>query len=187
MTDSVLERTRTGGDIVLGALLVLGGLVVLGHAALATAVSILFLGWMLLIFGVVGLVGSLFRIGKGGFWASALTGGLLTVLGLVMLRNVGAAAVTLTLVAGALFLAGGITRLVVAAEQPELRGVLIFSGVVSTLLGVLVLFNLFTASFTLLGVLMGVEMLADGIAMMVMGRVRLVPGAMAGTPHGAHA
>lgn len=187
MTDSILERTRTGGDILLGALLVLGGLVVLGHATLATAVSILFLGWMLLIFGVVGLVGALFRIGKGGFWASALTGGLLSVLGLVMLRNVGAAAVTLTLVAGALFLAGGITRLVVAAEQHELRGVLIFSGVVSTLLGLLVLFNLFTASFTLLGVLMGVEMLSDGVAMMVMGRVRMVPGAMTGTPRGAHA
>ena len=48
------------------------------------------------LFGAVGLVGALFRIGKGGFWSSALTGGLLTVLGVVFLRNVGAAVVTLT-------------------------------------------------------------------------------------------
>lgn len=182
MSESVLARSRTGWDIAIGALLVIGGLIVLGHAVLATVVSILFLGWMLVLFGVVGLVGSLFRIGKGGFWTSALTGALLTVLGVVMLRNVGAAAVTLTLVAGAIFLTSGIVRLVAAGGLPEYRIGLILSGAVSTVLGLLVLFNLFEASFVLLGVYLGVEMLADGIAMMLVGRVRLVP-AYGGTQH----
>src|SRR5512144_1973802 len=104
MTESMLVRTRTGWDIAIGALLIIGGLIVLGNAAFATTVSVLFLGWMLLLFGVLGLVGALFRIGKGGFWASALTGGLLTVLGLFFLNNTEVAAVTLTLVAGAIFL-----------------------------------------------------------------------------------
>ncbi|HEX6248295.1 MAG TPA: DUF308 domain-containing protein [Nocardioidaceae bacterium] len=175
MTESVLERSRTGWDIALGALLVVGGLIILGHAVIATTVSVLFLGWMLLLFGIVGLLGSLFRIGKGGFWASALTGGLLTVLGLVFLRNVEAAAVTLTLVAGSLFLVGGITRLVASATQPEFRVALIVSGVVSTALGLIVLFNLFSASFVLLGVLLGVETIMDGIALMLMGRIHAVP------------
>ena len=73
MSDSVLARSRTGWDIALGAVLVVGGLIVLGHAVIATTVSVLFVGWMLVLFGVVGLLGSLFRIGKGGFWTSALT------------------------------------------------------------------------------------------------------------------
>jgi uncharacterized membrane protein HdeD (DUF308 family) len=182
MTESLLERSRSGWDIALGALLVLGGLVILGHAVLATAVSVLFLGWTLLLFGVVGLLGSLFRIGKGGFWASALTGGLLAVLGLVFLRNPGAAAVTLTLVAGSMFLVGGITRLAASATQPEFRVALVVSGVVSTALGLIVLFHLFTASFLLLGVLLGVETLMDGIAIMLMGRVHVVPGTSAQPP-----
>jgi uncharacterized membrane protein HdeD (DUF308 family) len=175
MTESLFVRSRTGWDIAVGALLVIGGLIVLGNAAFATTVSVLFLGWMLLLFGVVGLIGALFRIGKGGFWASALTGGLLTVLGLVFLRNTEVAAVTLTLVAGTVFLVGGITRLVAAGGQPEYRVPLIFSGIVSAVLGLIVLFNLFTASFVLLGVLLGVEMLADGLAMMLIGRIHVSP------------
>lgn len=174
MSVSVLERTRTGWDIALGALLVIGGLVILGHAYWATTVSVLFLGWMFLLFGIVGLIGSLWRIGKGGFWATALTGGLLAVLGAVLLRYPEAGAVTLTLVAGAVFLTGGIVRLVAAGGMPEYRVALIISGVVSAALGLLVLFNLFDASLVLLGVLLGVEMLVDGISMMLMGRVRVV-------------
>ncbi|HLN78186.1 MAG TPA: DUF308 domain-containing protein [Nocardioidaceae bacterium] len=181
MTESMLVRTRTGWDIAIGALLIIGGLIVLGNAAFATTVSVLFLGWMLLLFGVLGLVGALFRIGKGGFWASALTGGLLTVLGLFLLNNTEVAAVTLTLVAGAVFLTGGIVRLVAAGGQPEYRVALIFSGIVSAALGLIVLFNLFDASFVLLGVLLGVEMLADGVAMIAIGRVRVVPEVTAGT------
>lgn len=171
------ERRRTGADIVVGALLALGGLVVLGHAVIATTVSVLFVGWMLLLFGAVGIGGALFRIGKSGFWASALTGSLLAVLGIVMLRNVEAAAVTLTLVAGAVFLTGGIVRLVAAGGMPEHRFGLVLSGIVSVALGLMVLFNLFTASYVLLGVFLGVEMLSDGIAMMIFGRFRMVPSA----------
>lgn len=180
-TSTSLERTRTAGDVVLGALLTIGGLVILGHVVLATAVSVTFLAWMLIVFGGLGVAGALFRIGKGGFWASALTGGLLLVLGLFMLDNIAAAAVTLTLVAGALFLTGGITRLVAASSHPDYRAALVLSGVVSVVLGLIVLLNLFEASFVLLGVLLGVEVLSDGISMMMFGRLRFP--AMGTTPH----
>lgn len=182
MAEPVLERSRTAWDVALGALLVVGGLIVLGHTVLATAVSVLFIAWMALLFGVVGLAGSLFRIGKEGFWQSAITGGLLTVLGLVMLRNPAAAALTLTLVAGAMFLTGGIVRIVMASALPEQRVTLALSGVVSTVLGVIVLFNLVGASFTLLGVLLGVEILVDGLTMMMVGRLRFAPSV--GAKHG---
>jgi uncharacterized membrane protein HdeD (DUF308 family) len=183
MSETFLERHRTGWDVVLGALLVIGGLVVLGHAAFATTVSVLFLGWMLLLAGVVALIGSLFRIGEGDFWSAALSGGLLAVLGLMILRNTEAAALTLTLIAGALFLVSGIVRLVVGVETPECRIPLIFGGVISAGLGLIVLFNLVDASFVLLGVLLGVQALVDGITMMLIGRWHVshvhIPGRMA--------
>jgi uncharacterized membrane protein HdeD (DUF308 family) len=171
MTQPTVERRRTAWDLVLGALLFLGGLAILANAAFATAASVVFLGWILLIGGLLALVGSLFRIGKGGFWPMALSGGLLTVLGAVFLRHVGAAAVTLTLIAGTVFLVSGIVRLVVAGNEPEHRGMLIFAGLISLVLGLLVLFNLFTASFVLLGILLGVQLLVDGLSIMMIGRL----------------
>lgn len=173
MASYVVERRRTGWDVVLGLVLVVAGVVVLGHAVLATAVSVLFLGWTALFAGAVALVSALFRIRKGGFWVGALSGALLLVLGLVILRNPLVAAVTLTLVAGSLFLVGGVVRLVAAGGSPEYRWPLILSGVVSVGMGAFVLLNPVESSLLLLGVLMGVEAISDGIAMMLLGRPRL--------------
>ncbi|HSK28192.1 MAG TPA: DUF308 domain-containing protein [Jiangellales bacterium] len=173
MSDLVLERRRTGWDVVLGILVAVAGIVVLGHVAIATAISVLFLGWMALISGVIELVAALFKIRSGHFWGSALGGGLLTVLGILILRNPTIAALTLTLVAGSLFFAAGVTRLIAAFQVPEARWLLVFSGLVSLALGLIVLFNLVSATFTLLGVLLGVQALVEGITMIVAGRVRV--------------
>ena len=170
MSTSQFQMRRTGWDMVLGALLVVGGLVILGDAALATTVSILFIGWVLLIAGLLGLVASLFRIGKGGFWSAALSGGVLTVLGLFFLRNTEAAAVTLTLIAGTIFLTSGVVRLAASAHDPAYRVPLLLGGVVSTVLGLIVLFDLFDASYVLLGILLGIQVLVDGLMMMIVGR-----------------
>jgi uncharacterized membrane protein HdeD (DUF308 family) len=173
MTDTVVERRRTGWDVVLGVVLVIAALAILGHTVLATVVSVLFLGWMTLFSGIVALVAALFRIGKGGFWSGLLSGGLLTVLGLVFVRNPGVAALTLTLVVGSLFLASGIVRLVAAFENDAYRWVLALGGIVSTGLGLLIVFNLVEATLTLLGVLLGVQALVDGITLILIGRVHV--------------
>lgn len=173
MSEAFITRKRTGWDIALGALLVIGGIIILVNAAVATKVSILFLGWMLLIGGIIGLISALFNIGKGAFWPSAITGALLTALGLMFLRNTEATAVTLTLLIGALFLTTGIARLFAAGGAPEYRFALLFSGAVSTILGLIVLFNLYDASYGLIGVLIGIDVLAEGLAMMIVGRTTI--------------
>ena len=174
MSDYRLQRKRTFWDLVLGVLLVIAGLFILGHAVLATVVSVLFLGWLALSAGVIALVAAVFRIGRDGFWPLVVSGGLLAVLGLVVLRNPDVTAVTLTLVAGALFLTGGLSRLVGAFQNDQYRWVLLVSGAVSVLLGLSVLFNVFEATFTLLGVLLGVQTLLDGFTLLLIGRVRPV-------------
>jgi uncharacterized membrane protein HdeD (DUF308 family) len=169
-----LERSRSGWDIVLGILLMVAGFVILGHAAFATAVSVLFLGWLAVIGGLVALVAGLFRIGKGGFWPAVISGALLLVLGIVILRNPAASALTLTLLAGTLFFAGGVIRIAAAFQIDQNRGIMIFSGVVSLVLGLIVLFNLVEATFVLLGILMGVQALVDGLTLLILGRWRVV-------------
>lgn len=171
--EKTVERRRTGWDVIFGILLVIGGLVILGHAVLATVMSVLFVGWVTLVSGVVALVAAVFRIGKDGFWLTAISGGLLTVLGLVVVRHPGAAAVTLTLVAGSLFLAGGIMRIVAAFQPTQDRWLLAIGGVFSLALGLIVLFNIVEFTFTLLGVLLGVGALVDGIMLLLLGRLRV--------------
>jgi membrane protein HdeD len=172
MSSLVLEQRRTWWDVVLGLILILGGLVVLGNLVVATAISVLFLGWTVLLIGIVMLVGAFFRIGKGGFWSTALGGGLLLALGLVMLRNPEITALTITLVAGTMFFATGLTRVVLAFQETEYRWVLVISGLISMGLGALVLFNLVTATFTLLGVLLGVQAVLEGVTIIALGRLR---------------
>lgn len=173
MNELVVRRRRSGWDVALGVLLILGGVFVLGNVVLATAVSVLFLAWSAVIAGIIALVAALFRIGHGGFWSSALSGALLLVLGVMFLRNLGAAALTLTLLAGALFLVSGITRLVAGFQASAYRWVLILGGVVSTILGLLVLFNIVGFTFTLLGVLLGIQILVDGLSLLIGGRIHV--------------
>jgi uncharacterized membrane protein HdeD (DUF308 family) len=160
---------RTGWDIALGAFLVIAGLAILGNAAFATKVSIQFIGWFLVAAGILGLVAGIFLIGKGGFWSAALSGALMVVLGLVFLRHTHAAALS-----GLVFLTAGIVRLMAAFHDPRYRTPLVFSGIISAALGLIVLLNLFEASYVLVGVLIGIYAITDGITMMAIGRWRIV-------------
>ena len=170
MSEVMITRKRTGWDIVLGILLLLAGVIVLAHSVIATAVSVLFIGWMLLLSGIVAFVASFFHREGGHFWLIALSGALMFVLGLFMVRNPSVAALSLTLMAGALFLVSGIVRLVVASSDKEDRVVLIIGGVVSTILGLIVLFNIWAATLTLLGIIVGIQALVEGVTLLIMGR-----------------
>ncbi len=59
------ERRRTRGDIVVGILLLVAGIIVLGNVVLTTVVSVLVLGWTVLVSGLVLSVGTLLRIRSG--------------------------------------------------------------------------------------------------------------------------
>lgn len=173
MSQLVMVRHRSSRDVVIGALLAIGGLVILGNAVIATRVSIVFLGWMIIGAGVVELVSALANLGRGGFWSPAIAGGFSVALGLMLLRHTEAAALTLTLIAGALLLAIGIARLVASVGGGDFRWPLIVSGVAATVLGLIVLLKVFDASYALLGVLLGLQTLFEGIAIMLIGRVTI--------------
>lgn len=173
MSDVVISRRHTTWDVILGILLIIGGLIILSDVALATTVTVKFLGWMLVLAGILGLISALFNMRGGGFWSSAIASGLALVLGLMFLRHTTATALTLTLIAGALFLSTGLVRLAASFTHPEYRWPLLIGGGISTILGLIVLFNLFDATLTLLGILLGIQVLVEGIAMVLLGRVRV--------------
>ena len=79
--------------------------------------------------------------------------------------------VSLTLLIGALFLVGGVIRVTMAMGQRDsmVFWAILLSGAASAVIGILVLANLFAAATTLLGLLMGIHLLADGIALVSLG------------------
>jgi uncharacterized membrane protein HdeD (DUF308 family) len=174
---TVMERRRTGWDVALGILLLLAGLLVLGNAVIATILSVLFLGWIAIGSGVVTLVGAFVRRESGVSWSAALGGAVLIVLGVIIVRDPLAGAAALTLLAGALFLVVGVTRLFAGAQVPQARSLLIVSGILSIILGLVVLFNLTIAVPSLLGLLLGIQIVIEGVTLLVAGRLRPGPAA----------
>ena len=174
MTQFSIQRRRTGWDIIWGILLIIGGVIILGDVVIATAVTVLFIGWMALILGIIGVIASLFKIGKGGgFWSTLLSGALVGVLGLMILRHPEIGAGVITLMAGIIFLVGGIVRLIAGFESGPGRWALIIGGIAGIILGLIVLFNPVQATFTLLGILLGVQLLVDGVTLIFWGRVHV--------------
>ncbi len=172
MSENAVAVRHTPWDVILGLVVVAAGLLLLFNVVFATAFSVLFIGWTALVAGLVELVGAVMRIRSGGFFSTALGGAILVVLGLFIIRNPLLGAVALTLLAGSLFLANGLTRLVASAQATEARWLLVASGVVSVLLGGWVLFNISTATVSLLGTLLGLQTLVEGLLLLSVGRLR---------------
>lgn len=171
----VLQLRRTGWDIVVGALLIVASLVALGNVVLATAVSVLLIAWCALFSGIAMAVAGLIRIRSDFSWSVLLGGAGLAVLGLFMVRNPAVSAVALTLVAGALFFSTGMARIFIAVNLEKNRLLLVISGVISVGLGVWVLVNPGAATLKLLGTLLAVQVMLEGVTLIAQGRLRLTP------------
>lgn len=173
MTTGSARRRRNGWRAAFDIVLILLGLFILGHTVVATRVSVLTVGWCVLVAGIVALLAAMVRIGHPSFWFGAASGALSTSVGLLVVRFPDTAAVTLTLIAGAIFLAGGILRLVTATNDRGSRTMLIVSGSLYVALGLFVLSDISSASYNLLGRVIGLQIMLDGISLLLVGRARV--------------
>jgi membrane protein HdeD len=169
------ERRRTGWDLVLGVLSVVAGIIALGHVALASAISVLFLGWTILLGGVALAISALVGWKEPSRRWDLAFGALLFLVGLGFVRNPGIGLLALTLLAGSLLLVGGIVRLVAAFQPGAPRGLLLLNGGVTLLLGFMVLNRWPVSALWFLGTVLGIELILDGITTAISGRPRPVP------------
>jgi uncharacterized membrane protein HdeD (DUF308 family) len=176
-----LEQRRTRWDIVLGLLLVIAGAVVLAHVAMASLVSILFIGWMLVFSGIVLAVTALVGWNSGHRWDLA-AGALLVVLGVGFLRNPGVGLLVLTLLAGSLLTVGGIIRVVAAFQPGSPRAALLVNGVLTLILGLMVLNQWPVSALWFLGTILGIQLILDGFTTALSGRIRVARPSPEGAP-----
>jgi uncharacterized membrane protein HdeD (DUF308 family) len=159
--------------IVIGALLLLGGILALANPFAASIAVSTLVGVFFLIGGAMQLwLAVTDAADRQRLW-HGFVGLMALVAGVFLLANPLEGLISLTLLLGVLFLVTGLARLVMAFRMRDtpMFWLLLASGAVSTLIGVMVLGNIAAAATTLLGLLLGIQLLAEGIALIVLGLV----------------
>jgi uncharacterized membrane protein HdeD (DUF308 family) len=161
---------RSIATITLGVLSILLGIFAWGGAVVTTLASMLVLGVILLAAGVTQLVQA-FRVGSWqGFFFHALIAAIDVAMGIVLLRTPYLGAASLTLLIAGYFIAGGVARMAGMSVIPSAsRGWMLFSGLVSLLLGTWILWQWPTATLFLIGALIGIDLILTGWAMVMLG------------------
>jgi len=152
-------------------------LLVLGAAAIivpviATLAFTLFIGWLFLISGVVGLITTFWMRNAPGFWWSLLSGVVGIAAGIVLILWPISGTVSLTLLLIAFFLVEGIVTLMYAFEhRAQLSGRwgwMLASGIVDLILAGIIFAGLPETATWALGLLVGINLLFGGVAMIGM-------------------
>ena len=157
--------SSTGWQIAWGILLIISGILAVlmpGIAALATA---LIFAWLLIFGGGCEIAYAIQTRDKDGFGWKLASGILTLVLGIAILVLPLAGAASLALLVGAFLFAGGITRTVLAFRLKPQRGWgwILFDGLLSIGLAVLIAIGWPQSSLAFIGLLTGFTLILTGI------------------------
>jgi uncharacterized membrane protein HdeD (DUF308 family) len=173
-------RTHWKLFLIEGIVLVLLGIAAILVPPIATLALELVIGWLFLISGVVGLITTFYMRSAPGFWWSLLSAVIGIAAGLVLLRWPISGTLSLTFVLIAFFAIEGIVTIMYAMEhrsQLSSRwGWMLASGVVDLILAGIIFAGLPGTAAWALGLLVGINLVFGGTAMIGM--------AMAAKPHG---
>jgi len=163
-SDTAPLRAKWGWIVALGFVYVIAGFIALGSIIMATVASVLIVGVMMIIAGVAELFNAFQIKSWGKFLIWALLGVLYIVAGFVAFENPLFAAVVLTLMLGASLVASGIVRIILAFNMKrEMPWVWVaLSGVITLLLGLLILARWPLNSVYILGLFLGIDLIMAG-------------------------
>jgi uncharacterized membrane protein HdeD (DUF308 family) len=149
-----------GGIVALGVIYSVAGFIALGSVLTATVMNVFIVGIMMLIAGVAEVINA-FQVktwGKFLFWV--LLGVLYIVAGFVTFENPLLAAALLTLLLACALIVSGIIRIILGFSMK--RGMpwiwVALSGVVTLLLGLIILNHWPVSSLYILGLLLGIDL-----------------------------
>jgi len=152
-------------------LLILGALAII-VPVLATIAVAIFIGWLFLISGVVGLITTFWARHAPGFWWSLVSAVLGIAAGVVLLAWPISGAVSLTFLLIVFFIIEGVASIMYGLEHKrELSGRwgwMLTSGVIDLILAAIILAGLPGTAAWALGLLVGINMLFGGGAMIGM-------------------
>jgi uncharacterized membrane protein HdeD (DUF308 family) len=160
-----IERARSqwGWFLLLGLLLMIVGAVAISMNALTTLVTMIFLGWLLIVTGVFELFGAFTVREWGGFFLHLIGAALDLVLGYLFLAQPVQGAMVLTVLLAMVFFVGGAFRLIASiSTQCPGWGWGLLSGAINVALGVLLLKQWPFDGLWFIGFCVGLELIFRG-------------------------
>jgi uncharacterized membrane protein HdeD (DUF308 family) len=157
-------RAKWGWIVALGIVYLLAGFIALGSVVMATVASVFVVGVMMIVAGVAEVISAFQVKSWGKFLLWVLLGALYIVAGFVTFQNPLLAAALLTLILGASLVASGIMRIILAfnmkQETPWIW--IVLSGVITLLIGLLILAHWPVSSLYILGLFLGIDLIMAG-------------------------
>ena len=154
-----------------GAVMIILGVLAVVAPVVATITIDLYIGWLFLFSGMVGLVAMLSADDLPAFLWSLLTAALSIVVGVLLLWKPAEGAVSLTLVLTALFIAEGLFQIVTSiayrAVIPGSWGWMLVSGIVDLALAAMIIAGWPMSATWTLGLIVGINLLTSGWAIVM--------------------
>lgn len=160
--------------IIVGCLSILAGVFALANPLAATLTAEQVAGWGFLIIGILQIFAVFRQVSWGGRIWVLLVGVLMVLLGINLLAKPLEGVLALTLTIAALFLVEGIFKIVLSFS---LRGtgafwLVLISGAISVILAVMIFGNFPASALSILGVLLAVELISNGVSIIALSTVR---------------
>ena len=154
-----------------GVALIILGVLAIAAPMIATVAVEIYVGWLFLIAGVVGLVAMFYADDVAAFLWTLVTAALSVALGVLLLWKPIEGAVTLTLALTAFFVAEGVFQIVTSIAYrkviPSAWGWLLASGVADLILVAIIISGWPLSAAWTLGLIAGVNLLTSGVAIMM--------------------
>src|SRR5262249_9597958 len=153
--------------LIQGALMVLAGLLALVYPVVSSFAVVLFLGWLLIISGVVQGISLIDARNVPHFWLQLVSVVLSVIVGLLFLRHPGEGLLTLTLLLIVFFMVEGISKVIFSLTIRPFPnwGWVLASGIVTVLLAFYLWASLPVTAVWLLGILLGIQLINEGAAL----------------------
>ena len=155
-----------------GIILVILGVAAIALPPLATLAFTIIIGWVFLISGAVGLITTFWARGVPGFWWSLISAIVGIAAGVVLLLWQITGTLSLTLVLIAFFVVEGIVSIMYAIEHRNQLsgrwGWMLISGIIDLIIAGIVFAGLPGTAAWALGLLVGINMLFGGTALIAM-------------------
>jgi uncharacterized membrane protein HdeD (DUF308 family) len=176
MTDNAIKpadalRKAASWSIFLGIVLLVLGVVAICFPLASSIAAAIWVAWLLVIGGAVLLVHAIRVRQESGFWLKLLWSIVYLVAGLLLLASPISGVLTLTLVLAVLWIVEGATAIALAFRLKPATpwGWVLFDGIVTVLLGLLVWIGWPGNAPWLLGLFLGISLISTGISLILFG------------------
>jgi uncharacterized membrane protein HdeD (DUF308 family) len=163
-SDTKPLHAKWGWIVALGVVYVVAGIIALGSVLMATVVSVLVVGIMMIVAGVAEIINAFQVKGWGKFLLWVVLGVLYVIGGFFAFENPLLAAAFLTLALGVSLVVSGIMRIILAfgLRQTAPWVWILLSGIITLLLGAIILAHWPVSSLYILGLFLGIDLVIAG-------------------------